>query len=60
MLPDFPDLKKDLSDRLFEFLEARVAFHLGPLSRIRRVNVFEGRGDRRFTRSSGETETFTM
>ncbi|MGH9890766.1 MAG: hypothetical protein ACREA0_02025 [bacterium] len=55
MLPDFPDVKTDLSEQLVIFLKARVDHHLGPLSKIARVRFFEG--DRQeLIRASGEAE----
>src|SRR5688500_14544361 len=55
MLPDYPKVKADLSERLLVFLRARVDHHLGPLSQIARVRFFEG-DSRELTRASGETE----
>ena len=28
MLPDFPELKSEISDTLFEFLRLRISYHL--------------------------------
>jgi hypothetical protein len=42
MLPDFPSVKGDLSAKLGLYLQERFRIHLGPVSGIRRVRVFEG------------------
>jgi hypothetical protein len=59
MLPDFPDLKSDLAEHLDEFVRARIDFHLGALSQIKRVRYFEGRGWT-LNYSSGETHDSEM
>jgi len=55
LLPDFPDIKGDVTARLVEFLEARREYHLGPLSEVVHVRFFEGDGFG-ITRPSGERE----
>ena len=59
MLPDFPELKSEISDTLFEFLRLRISYHLGPLSEIRHIQYFEST-DRRVRHASGETEEHQM
>jgi len=59
MLPDFTKLKEDIDSRLRRFLEQRMLRHLGPLSEIRRVRFFEGRG-RTVVRESGEKESIGL
>ena len=59
MLPDFTKLKTDIDSRLRRFLERRMLHHLGPLSEIRRVRFFEGRG-RTVIRESGEKESLEL
>lgn len=56
MLPDFVDLKLDISDRLEEFVRERKAYHLGHLSKIRRVVRPEG-GKQEIKYSSGESDS---
>jgi ribosomal protein S21 len=60
MLPDFPELKAELSKFIFEFLAQRVYLHLGALSEIRRHTVFEGPQEdsqgQQLVRHTGEVE----
>jgi hypothetical protein len=61
MLPDFPELKADLSMAISAYFKQRVAIHLGALSKIRHNYVFEGPRDdnhgHEIVRSSGEIES---
>lgn len=55
MLPDQPEVKRDLADRLTDFVEARRQFHMGPLGEIVRIRIPEG--DRHIlVRQTGEVE----
>jgi hypothetical protein len=59
MLPDYPKLKKDISERLNYFIRKRLNHYLGPLSEIGHIRHFEGSGSR-IVRPSGEEEPTQM
>ena len=44
MLPDYPDLKSQLQQKLNDWLRARVNFYSAPMSGVRETRVFEGSG----------------
>lgn len=54
MLPDFPKLKSELSAKLTQYLRNKVDFHLGALSDISRIHLFEGRSQHIILESGGE------
>jgi hypothetical protein len=64
MLPDFLELKAELSDFISEFFQQRVSHHLGALSEIGRQTVFEGPVDANYgqqlVRDTGEVESFGL
>ena len=55
MLPDYPDVKKDLAAKLQDFLQKRMRIHLGALDDIRTSQYFEG-DQHSITREDGDTE----
>lgn len=55
MLPDFPTIKRTLSELLGDFMHARVGYHWPPFQEIRHVRYFEG-DTHSMTREDGETE----
>ena len=46
MLPDFPEMKKQVDEMLSYYIQSRIVFHLGFMGQVPRIAVPEGRHNR--------------